>query len=96
MPLIKRISFYLRLKQKNKTKADLKLVGKVQNGRVISDYILVSLDDPNTPIKINRNTVIELARAGRIINAKSQMNGGEAMLRGVSGFNIAQLKTYVM
>jgi hypothetical protein len=80
--------------QKKKIRADLKLVGKVQNGRVISDYMVVYLSDPNKVMKVPRDTVIKLAQEGRIINAKSQMNGSEVMLRGAAGVNLAQLKTY--
>lgn len=81
-------------KGKRKVVADLELVGKVQRGRVISDYILISLAKPDKPFKLPRDMVIKLAQEGRIINAKSQRNGNEIMLRGVEGFNLAQLKTY--
>lgn len=80
--------------QKKKLRADLKLVGKVQSGRVISDYIVSSIYEPNKLMKLPRDTVIKLAQEGRLVNAKSQMNGNEAMLRGVAGVNLAQLKTF--
>lgn len=81
-------------KNKRKNTADLKLVGKVPCGRLISDYIVISVYEPDKTMKIPRETVIKLAQEGRIINAKSQMNGEEAMLRGTAGVNLAQLKTY--
>lgn len=81
-------------KGKKHVVADLELVGKIQNGRVISEYVLISIINPNKPFKLPRNMVIKLAQEGRIVNAKSQKNGDEMMLRGAEGFNLAQLKTY--
>lgn len=81
-------------KGKRKVTADLELVGKVQKGRVITDYILISLTNPDKPFKLPRDMVLKLAQEGRVVNAKSQKNGEEIMLRGVEGFNLAQLKTY--
>lgn len=81
-------------KQKRKVVADLKLIGKIQHGRTISNYIVISINEPDKKLKIPRDMVIKLAQEGRIVNAKSQMNGDEAMLRGVSGVNLAQLTTY--
>ena len=80
--------------RKRKVEPDLKLIGKVQNGRVISDYIVASLYNPNNVVKVPRDKVIKLAKDGRIINAKSQMNGSEMMLRGTCGVNLVQLQTY--
>jgi hypothetical protein len=81
-------------KQKKRVIADLQLVGKIQNGRVISDYVVVSISEPDKLMKLPRDTVLKLAQDGRIINAKSQMNGSEIMLRGTAGFNLSQLRTY--
>lgn len=84
------------VKNKKKVVADLKLVGKIPCGRVISDYVVVSVNNPTKLMKIPRDTVIKLAKEGRFVNAKSQMNGDEIMLRGVAGVNLSQLRTYQM
>lgn len=81
-------------KPKKKAPADLKLIGKVQNGRKISDYIVVALNDTSKKMKVPKDTVIQLAQDGRILNAKIQMNNGVPMLRGAYGVNLAQLTTY--
>jgi small nuclear ribonucleoprotein (snRNP)-like protein len=74
--------------------ADLKLVGKVQNGRVITDYVVVTIKEPDNLMKLPRDTVIRLAQDGRIVNARSQMNGSEILLRGVQGLNLSKLQSY--
>ena len=80
-------------KPKQKCKADLRLVGKIQSGKTVTKYLLININNPQGYLELDRNMVIQLAKAGRIANVKSQMNGGEAMLRGTSGFNMNQLKT---
>ena len=90
------MSFIDDVKNKKKVAADLKLVGKIPCGRVISDYVVVSVNNPTKLMKIPRDTVIKLAKEGRFVNAKSQMNGDEIMLRGVAGVNLSQLRTYQM
>lgn len=82
-------------KNKKKVIADLELVGKIQKGRAISDYVLVSLANPEKRFKLPREMVIKLAKEGRIVNAKSQKNGNDIMLRAAEGFNLSQLKTYL-
>lgn len=75
--------------------ADLKIVGKMQKGRVIEYYVLESLTEPNKPkFKMSRDNVITLAKQGRIINAKCQNNKNETMLRGAPGYNLTKLKNY--
>ena len=81
-------------KPKKKAPADLKLVGKVQTGRTITDYVVVALKDTSKLMKVPKETVLQLAQDGRILNAKVQMNNGEMMLRGKYGVNLAQLTTY--
>lgn len=81
-------------KPKPKLPADLKLVGKVQSGRAISDYIVVALKDTSKLMKIPKETVIQLAQDGRILNAKVQMNNGVKMLRGTYGVNLGKLTLY--
>lgn len=81
-------------RKKKRVVSDLKLVGKVQKGRAISDYVVIDLNDPNTLMKIPRSLVLKLAQDGRFSNATVQMNGNEIMLRGVSGSNLSQLQTY--
>lgn len=74
--------------------ADLKLVGKVVNGRTISDYIVININEPDNKMRLPRDMVIKLTQNGRIINAKSQMNGKDYILRGTNGENLCKLKTY--
>lgn len=81
-------------KPKNKVQADLKLIGKVQTGRIITDYIVVAITDMSKKMKVPKETVIELAQEGRIVNARVQMNNGEMMLRGSYGVNLSQLALY--
>ena len=81
-------------KQPKKIIPDLRLVGKVQNGRVVTNYILSPISNPNERIEKSKEETLELAKNGRIVNVKSQMNGGEAMLRGAQGFNMSKLQTY--
>lgn len=82
------------VKQEDEVEQNLKLIGKVQNGRSITDYIIVYVDNPDVTFKLDKQTVISLAKSGRIINARAQMNCGEAMLRGVPGQKLSSLKTY--
>lgn len=81
-------------KPKKKAPADLKLIGKVQTGRTVTDYIVVALKDTSKKMKVPKDTVLQLAQDGRILNAKVQMNNGEMMLRGNYGVNLSQLTTY--
>lgn len=82
-------------KPKKKEPADLKLVGKIHTGRVISDYVVVSLKDPSKQkMRIPKDMVVQLAQDGRILNAKAQMNNGEVILRGAYGVNLAKLAEY--
>lgn len=81
-------------KPKKKAPADLKLIGKVQNGRTITDYVVVALKDTSKKMKVPKETVLQLAQEGRILNAKVQMNNGELMLRGNYEVNLSQLTTY--
>lgn len=74
--------------------ADLKLVGKVTTGRTVSDYIVAPISEPSKQMKIPKDMVVQLVQDGRIINAKCQFNGGEVMLRGINGTNLAQLQAY--
>lgn len=85
---------YIKDKQKNRKTPIIKLVGKVQNGRSISDYVVESLKEPGRLMKVPRDTIIKLAQEGLIINAKAQMNGQDIMLRGANGFNLSQLQLY--
>lgn len=81
-------------KPKKKAPADLKLIGKVQTGRTVTDYVVVALKDTSKKMKVPKETVLQLAQEGRILNAKVQMNHGEMMLRGNYGVNLSQLTTY--
>lgn len=74
--------------------ANLKLIGKVQSGREIQEYIVICVDDPSNKMKIPRDVVIKLAHEGRLLNAKSQMNGDSLMLRGTEDFNLTSLEVY--
>lgn len=78
----------------NINEKNLKLIGKVQEGRNITDYIIIYIDNPDVTFKLDKQTVINLAKDGRIVNARAQMNCGEAMLRGVPGQKLSSLKTY--
>ena len=79
---------------KRKVIADLKLIGKVQSGRVISDYVVVSLLSPDKKMKVPKETVLQLALEGRVTNAKVQMNNGEMILRGSTEESLSQLALY--
>ena len=79
---------------KKQASADLKLIGKIQCGREVQEYVVIYVDDPENKMKIPRDMVLRLAQEGRIINAKSQMNGNSIMLRGTSGNNLAHLEVY--
>lgn len=81
-------------KNKKKSIADLQLIGRVQCGRGISDYIVIPINEPSKKMKLPRDLVIQLAQEGRLINAKSQMNGTEIILRGVAGERLSNLSTY--
>lgn len=81
-------------KSKNKIEADLKLVGKIQEGKSITHYVVAIINNPTKVYKVDKERIKELALNGRIINAKCQMNNGEALLRGAKGYTISQLKTY--
>ena len=75
-----------------KNKADLKIVAKVQNGRVISAYIVKRLDvEDDRGTKISRQEILNLARSGRIINAKCQKNENTYMLRAAPGYTLSNL-----
>lgn len=73
----------------------LKIIGRVQRSRVICGYILEYKDKEDNIIrkKFDKDKVLELARAGYIINAKAQLNNGELMLRGIDE-DLGMLKTF--
>lgn len=73
---------------------DLQLIGKIQDGRVIKAYVVCAVSDESKRKIISRDKVLSLAQSGRIINAKSQRNGNEIVLRGNNGFNLSQLQIY--
>ena len=79
---------------KPKVVADLKLIGKVQSGRAISDYVVISLLEPTKKMKVPKETVLQLALEGRVTNAKVQMNNGDMILRGSTGESLSQLALY--
>lgn len=81
-------------KKKVKVEADLKIVGKITEGRTITHYVVSALKSPDVMMKVPKETVIQLALEGRFTNAKVQMNGNELMLRGTYGANLNQLTTY--
>lgn len=82
-------------KKKVKLKPDLVIIGKMAEGRVITDYILCTVDSPDLRMRVPKETVIQLASDGRFTNAKVQRNGDEIILRGTDGTNLNQLTTYV-
>lgn len=71
-----------------------RLVGKVQHGRRVTAYMLVSLLDSKTLIKLSKEEVLNLAKDGHIANAKVQRNGKSLMLRGTPGNDISQLRLF--
>lgn len=81
-------------KPKKKVVPDLKIVGKVQSGRSIVAYVIAPLNDSSKLMKLSKDNVLQLAQDGRLSNAKVQMNNGDIMLRGASGFNLSQLVAY--
>jgi hypothetical protein len=82
------------VRNKKQSIADLKLIGKVLCGRGVSDYIVIPVDEPSKKMKLPRDLVIQLAQEGRLINAKSQMNGTEVILRGKAGMKLSSLNVY--
>lgn len=81
-------------KRKVKAPTDLRIVGKVTDGRLITDYIVSAIKSPEVKMQVPKDVVLQLALEGRFENAKVQHNGGELMLRGVGGSNLNQLTTY--
>jgi len=80
--------------RKKKVPKDLRLIGKVQNGKFISDYIVASVADPNMTCKLPKDTVLQLAQEGRIVNAKVQYNNGTLILRGTERESLSSLTQY--
>lgn len=80
--------------QKQKVVPDLVIVGKIQKGKAVLYYVVSKLNDNSQKIKIARQQVMELARAGRIVNAKCQTNGNSELLRGSNGCNLTEIATY--
>lgn len=80
--------------QKQKVKPDLEITAKVQHGRTVMYYEVTKLGDVSKKARLTKGQVIELARSGRLVNAKCQMNGNEVLLRGTNGCNLTALKTY--
>lgn len=76
--------------------SDIMLVGKVQQGRLITDYIVTLMSNPKQHLRVSRNNIMKLARENRIINAKAQLNCGNELLRAKDGYNLSDLKTYVI
>lgn len=79
--------------KKIRYEADVEIIGKVQTGRKITLYIVKHIPT-NSVAKVNKDKVYELARMGRIINAKCQMCGSEMILRANKGYSLADIKTY--
>lgn len=80
--------------RKKKVPKDLRLVGKVQNGKFISDYVIASVNDPDKMVKLPKDTVLQLAQEGRIVNAKVQYNNGVLILRGTEREALSRLTQY--
>lgn len=75
-------------------KADLEVVGKIQDGRVISDYLVVQISNPDKMIKINRYVALKLAQEGRFTNIRCQKCCGEIIMRGTDGQSLNSIMTY--
>lgn len=75
-------------------KNGITLVGKVQHGRYVTDYVVICEDQPDKLMKITRDIIIKLAKDGRVTNAKVQMNGPQILLRGTKE-NLSRLRNYV-
>lgn len=80
--------------KKKKEPPNLELIGKIQDGRSISDYIVINIADRDSIMKISKEQVIQLAIDDRFINAKAQKNNDQYILRGKNGFNIHRLALY--
>ena len=76
-----------------KTIADFKLIGKIFNGRAISEYVLAPLNGQEI-MRVTKDLVLELAESGRIQNVYTQTNKGEKMLRGKYGLNLENISVY--
>ena len=80
--------------QKSKVAPDLIIVGKLQKGKSVLYYVVSKVNNREQSVKLTRTKIMELARAGRIINAKCQMNGDSEVLRAANGFSLADLAVY--
>lgn len=79
-------------------KPDILIVGKVHDndGRTITHYVVVRIKEPERKIKVDKDRVLMLAKENRIINAKSQSNCGELMLRAKQGYSLSNITSYVL
>lgn len=85
----------IEIEEKHKKRMnDLRLIGKIQQGRNVVAYVLEAVNKAAYPgeIKKSRQETLELARDGRIINAKCQIYEGKLMLRAANGYSLNNLK----
>lgn len=83
-------------KSKDTIKPDIMIVGKIHDGRAITHYVVVCTSEPDRTLKVKKSKVLALAKNNRIINAKSQYNCGELMLRAKNGFSLNNIASYVI
>ena len=82
--------------KKVKLDPDLIIIGKMTEGRMITDYIVTYVSTPDIKMRVPKETVIQLALDGRFTNAKVQKNGNATILRGIEGTNLNKLDTYIV
>ena len=85
----------IEVEEKHKKRLnDLRLIGKIQQGRNVVAYVLEAVNKTEYPgeFRKNRQETLELARAGRIINAKCQIYDGKLMLRAANGYSLNNIK----
>lgn len=80
--------------KKKKVVKDIRIVGKVHCGKNITDYVVVCISDPEKLFKVPKDTVLQLAKDGRIVNAKVQYNNGVLILRGTEKDSLSNLTQY--
>lgn len=91
LPVIDEISGKIKGEQDNKSKQNVgkySIIARILLGKSIYGYVLSNVNGDKK--KVSRDVVLNLARDGKIINARAQLYGGKMLLRGV-GVELAQL-----
>lgn len=78
--------------RKKRKQADLILTARIVQGRTVVGYRVSKIDNLDDYVHLTRDKVMELAKDGKIINAKVQKSNGKVLLRSNNGYNISKLK----